>query len=149
MYIDAVSPRFLSLLLPPSVIISGESGAGKTEAIKKCIEYLAGVSGGCSGVADKIVAARPLLEAYCNAKTLRNNNSSRFGKWMMEIHFDGTAAILGCSNDTLGREFRLWATTPAWECSVIKRPSPISSACTHLVSLRHRYIHCKWYIAAM
>ena len=97
MHINAVSPRFLFLLLPQSVIISGESGAGKTEATKKCIEYLAGVAGGSSGVADKIVAASPLLEAYGNAKTLRNNNSSRFGKWM-EIHFDGTAAILGCSN---------------------------------------------------
>ena len=99
MHINTVSPRFLFLLLPQSVIISGESGAGKTEATKKCIEYLAGVAGGSSGVADKIVAASPLLEAYGNAKTLRNDNSSRFGKWI-SVHFTRQGTIAGAEVKT-------------------------------------------------
>jgi myosin heavy subunit/predicted kinase len=80
-----------------SIICSGESGAGKTEAAKKCLEYLGFVAGSVSGIEKKILAASPVLEAFGNAKTLRNNNSSRFGKWM-EIHFGATRAILGCSN---------------------------------------------------
>lgn len=83
------------------MIISGESGAGKTEATKKCLKYLTQVAGssadGAEGVETKIISASPVLEAYGNAKTLRNNNSSRFGKWM-EIHFDREKKILSCSN---------------------------------------------------
>jgi myosin heavy subunit len=53
-----------------------ESGAGKTEATKKCFEYLAHIAGGGSGgVERKILNASPVLEAFGNAKTLRNNNS--------------------------------------------------------------------------
>ena len=66
------------------VIISGESGAGKTEASKQIQTYIAGVCGGGEGV-EKIKKAflesNPVLEAFGNAKTLRNNNSSRFGKY--------------------------------------------------------------------
>ena len=72
------------------VIISGESGAGKTEASKKIMQYFAAVSGKGSDVAkvkDVILQSNPLLEAFGNAKTIRNNNSSRFGKYM-EILFD-------------------------------------------------------------
>lgn len=72
-----------------SMLITGESGAGKTENTKKVIQYLAyraGVSkkvGGASGSLDaKIVQANPLLEALGNAKTRRNHNSSRFGKFI-------------------------------------------------------------------
>ena len=72
------------------VIISGESGAGKTEASKQIQNYIAGVSGGGAGV-DKVkqifLQSNPLLEAFGNAKTLRNNNSSRFGKYF-ELKFD-------------------------------------------------------------
>jgi len=72
------------------VIISGESGAGKTEASKKIMQFIAAVSGSSPSVIhvkNVIVESNPLLEAFGNAKTLRNNNSSRFGKYM-EIQFD-------------------------------------------------------------
>lgn len=72
------------------VIISGESGAGKTEASKKILQYVAAISGRSrevSRVKDVILESNPLLEAFGNAKTIRNNNSSRFGKYM-EIQFD-------------------------------------------------------------
>ncbi|KAJ1429887.1 P-loop containing nucleoside triphosphate hydrolase protein [Ochromonadaceae sp. CCMP2298] len=77
-----------------SLIISGESGAGKTEATKQCLNHLAFLAGRHS----KILRASPVLEAWGNAKTLRNNNSSRFGKFI-EVWFDATS-ITGSANTT-------------------------------------------------
>lgn len=71
------------------VIISGESGAGKTVAAKYIMSYVSRVSGGgpkVQHVKDIILQSNPLLEAFGNAKTVRNNNSSRFGKYF-EIQF--------------------------------------------------------------
>jgi len=79
-----------------SVIISGESGAGKTEATKHCLKFLAETAGSSEGnMQDKLISANPVLEAFGNAKTVRNNNSSRFGKFM-EVHFNMRAQICGC-----------------------------------------------------
>ncbi|KAJ7103234.1 P-loop containing nucleoside triphosphate hydrolase protein [Mycena belliarum] len=73
------------------VIISGESGAGKTEAAKRIMQYIAAVSGGQDSsiqeIKDMVLATNPLLESFGCAKTLRNNNSSRHGKYL-EIMFN-------------------------------------------------------------
>ena len=78
-----------------AMLITGESGAGKTENTKKVITYLAMVATGTGkksekkvSLEDQIVATNPILESYGNAKTARNDNSSRFGKFI-RIHFTG------------------------------------------------------------
>lgn len=82
------------------VIISGESGAGKTEAAKRLMQYIANVSGGSNSsiqeIKDMVLATNPLLESFGNAKTLRNNNSSRFGKYL-EIHFNQQGEPVGAN----------------------------------------------------
>ncbi|KAI4384303.1 hypothetical protein MLD38_002476 [Melastoma candidum] len=81
-----------------SIIISGESGAGKTETAKIAMQYLAALGGG-SGIENEILKTNPILEAFGNAKTSRNNNSSRFGK-LIEIQFSETGKISGARIQT-------------------------------------------------
>jgi myosin I len=73
------------------VIISGESGAGKTEAAKRIMQYVAAVSGGedsgIQQIKDMVLATNPLLESFGCAKTLRNNNSSRHVGTFSEFRF--------------------------------------------------------------
>ncbi len=84
-----------------SMLITGESGAGKTENTKKVISYLAMVASSGKKAAkkvsleDQIVATNPILESYGNAKTSRNDNSSRFGKFI-RIHFTASGKLCGC-----------------------------------------------------
>ncbi|XP_015902864.2 myosin-17 [Ziziphus jujuba] len=83
-----------------SILVSGESGAGKTETTKMLMRYLAYL-GGRSGVEGRtveqqVLESNPVLEAFGNAKTIRNNNSSRFGKFV-EIQFDKNGMISGAA----------------------------------------------------
>ncbi|OJD16696.1 hypothetical protein AJ78_03166 [Emergomyces pasteurianus Ep9510] len=93
-----------------SILVTGESGAGKTENTKKVIQYLAAVASSSespqgrpnskqySNLSQQILRANPILEAFGNAQTVRNNNSSRFGKFI-RIEFSRTGQICGAFID--------------------------------------------------
>ena len=87
-----------------SILVSGESGAGKTETVKICMNHIAAVQRGpqkngekndsSNKVVQRVVESNPLLEAFGNAKTRRNDNSSRFGKYIqLQFDRDGNAPV--------------------------------------------------------
>nr|XP_057930064.1 unconventional myosin-Vb isoform X2 [Doryrhamphus excisus] len=84
-----------------SIIISGESGSGKTVSAKFTMRYFAVVGGAAqqTSVEDKVLASNPIMEAIGNAKTTRNDNSSRFGKYI-QIGFSRKGAIIGANMST-------------------------------------------------
>ena len=90
-----------------ALVISGESGAGKTECAKLCMKFIAYYFGKKSedgkkeeNLEDKILACNPVLEAFGNAKTVRNDNSSRFGKYIKIFIKIGTKQIVGAYMET-------------------------------------------------
>ncbi|XP_010015846.1 PREDICTED: myosin-7B [Nestor notabilis] len=94
-----------------SILITGESGAGKTVNTKRVIQYFATIAAGGDKkkddhssktkgtLEDQIISANPLLEAFGNAKTVRNDNSSRFGKFI-RIHFGATGKLASADIET-------------------------------------------------
>uniref|UniRef100_A0AAX7TA95 Myosin, heavy chain 11b, smooth muscle n=1 Tax=Astatotilapia calliptera TaxID=8154 RepID=A0AAX7TA95_ASTCA len=87
-----------------SILCTGESGAGKTENTKKVIQYLAVIASSHKGknpgeLEKQLLQANPILEAFGNAKTIKNDNSSRFGKFI-KLNFDVTGYIVGANIDT-------------------------------------------------
>lgn len=88
-----------------SILCTGESGAGKTENTKKVIQYLAHVASSHKSKKDQgelerqLLQANPILEAFGNAKTVKNDNSSRFGKFI-RINFDVNGYIVGANIET-------------------------------------------------
>lgn len=85
-----------------SILVSGESGAGKTETVKIMMNHLASISGGGdhgNEIIDKVLKSNPVLESFGNAKTERNDNSSRFGKFA-QLQFDSSGFLIGARCET-------------------------------------------------
>ncbi|XP_062079405.1 myosin-6-like isoform X2 [Humulus lupulus] len=98
---DAAYRLMINDKVSQSILVSGESGAGKTESTKLLMRYLAYMGGraaveGSRTVEQQVLESNPVLEAFGNAKTVRNNNSSRFGKFV-EIQFDENGRISGAA----------------------------------------------------
>ncbi|CAM9187182.1 unnamed protein product [Scytosiphon promiscuus] len=84
-----------------SILVSGESGAGKTETVKILLNHLADIAGSSADdrTIEKVITSNPLLESFGNAKTLRNDNSSRFGKFT-ELQMDARCRLSGSQSNT-------------------------------------------------
>ncbi|KAL7251326.1 hypothetical protein ACSBR1_013207 [Camellia fascicularis] len=97
---DAAYRQMINEGISQSILVSGESGAGKTESTKMLMRYLAYMGGRAAAegrtVEQQVLESNPVLEAFGNAKTLRNNNSSRFGKFV-ELQFDERGKISGAA----------------------------------------------------
>ncbi|GLT81491.1 hypothetical protein SLA2020_528730 [Shorea laevis] len=97
---DSAFRQMINEGISQAILVSGESGAGKTESTKMLMQYLAFMGGRAAAegrsVEKQVLESNPVLEAFGNAKTVRNNNSSRFGKFV-EIQFDQSGRISGAA----------------------------------------------------
>ncbi|KAL4290923.1 hypothetical protein GQ457_14G013150 [Hibiscus cannabinus] len=98
---DSAYRQMINESISQAILVSGESGAGKTESTKMLMRYLAYMGGRVDNseersVEQKVLESNPVLEAFGNAKTVRNNNSSRFGKFV-ELQFDQRGRISGAA----------------------------------------------------
>lgn len=97
---DSAYRKMINEGISQSILVSGESGAGKTESTKSLMQYLAYMGGRADAegwsVEQRVLESNPVLEAFGNAKTVRNNNSSRFGKFV-EIQFNDRGRISGAA----------------------------------------------------
>ncbi|VVA89970.1 unnamed protein product [Arabis nemorensis] len=97
---DSAYRKMINEGVSQAILVSGESGAGKTESTKMLMRYLAYMGGRAESegrsVEQQVLESNPVLEAFGNAKTVRNNNSSRFGKFV-EIQFDHRGRISGAA----------------------------------------------------
>ena len=96
------------------------------QATKHCLAFIAEVGGSEAAVEARVLQANPLLEAFGNAKTLRNNNSSRFGKWI-ELHLDERGAVVSALLST-SFPWRPREHLPCWQVSAKIEPYLLEKA---------------------
>ena len=132
-----------------SILITGESGAGKTENTKKVIAYFACIGAsakkkeGEPGLEDKIVQTNPVLEAWGNAKTVRNDNSSRFGKFI-RIWFNQGGKLSGADMVVyLLEKSRLTFQAPLERC-YHSFYNIMSGQVITILNMRYVVKHCIW-----
>lgn len=132
---DTAYRQMLSERQNQSMLITGESGAGKTENTKKVIQYLAHIAGRVGGeglLEQQLLEANPILESFGNAKTLKNDNSSRFGKFI-RVQFNHSGNVAGATIQS----YLLEKSRVVWQAKA-NVPSTSSTNCWLVLVLRRR-----------